>query len=224
MAVTDHTEQPIPGLPEQLPNGEHVLWQGSPSWWGIAARALHLRAVAIYLALIVLWGTTSAIANHKPTIDVSLFAVKLLAISACALGGLVLFSVLVSRTTVYTITNRRIVMRIGVALPVTMNIPFNTIQSADVRLFADGSGDIPLQLESARRQPFLVLWPHVRPWHTAKPQPMLRAIAKAKDVAAILTSALSAPATVKPAVLVRMPRTVISKPSKHSPGEKTVAA
>ena len=222
--MSDHTQQPIPGLPEQLPSGEHVLWQGSPSWLGIAMRALHVRAVAIYLALIVLWGTTSAIANQKPPMDVSIFALKLLAISACALGGLMLFSVLVSRSTIYTITNRRVVMRIGVALPVTLNIPFNTIQSADLRLFPNGSGDIPLQLATERRQPFVVLWPHVRPWHTAKPQPMIRAVTNAKDVAAILTSALGAPAAAKPAVLVRMPRTVISKPSKHSAGEKTVAA
>jgi hypothetical protein len=222
--VIDHSETPLPGLPEQLPEGERVLWQGSPSWSGIATRALHLRSVAIYLALIVLWGTTSAIANHKPPVDVSLFAVKLLAISACALACLMFFSVLVSRTTVYTITSRRIVMRFGIALPITMNIPFTTIQSADLRLYANGSGDIPLQLESERRQPFLVLWPHVRPWCTSKPQPMLRAIANAKDVAAIMTSALGAPTVAKTPILVRMPRSAVSKASSAAVVEKTVAA
>ena len=34
------------------------------------------------------------------------------------------------------------------------------------------------------------MWPHVRPWHLANPQPMLRGVADAQKVAAILARAL----------------------------------
>ena len=48
------------------------------------------------------------------------------------------------RTSVYTVTDRRVVLRIGVALTASLNLPFRQIEQASVRLHADGSGDIPL--------------------------------------------------------------------------------
>ncbi|MGA2129178.1 MAG: PH domain-containing protein, partial [Xanthobacteraceae bacterium] len=36
----------------------------------------------------------------------------------------------------------------------------------------------------------LVLWPHVRPWHVARPQPMLRAVPDALRVAETLARAM----------------------------------
>ncbi len=43
-----------------------------------------------------------------------------------------LLAYLIARTTIYSITSRRVVMRFGVALPMTVNIPFKAIRSADV--------------------------------------------------------------------------------------------
>ena len=95
-----------------------------------------------------------------------------------------------ARLTVYTITNRRVAMRIGVALTVTLNLPYRWIGSADLLTHADGSGDIALTLTGKSKLSYLVLWPHVRPWRISQPQPALRAVTGIADVAAILAHAM----------------------------------
>jgi hypothetical protein len=107
------------------------------------------------------------------------------------LGLLALLAWLCSRTSVYTITNRRIVLRIGVALPTAINIPFGVIGSAGLRVHPGGAGDIPLALTGAGRMAYSNLWPHVRPWHLGNPEPMLRGIPQAGHVAMLLGQALS---------------------------------
>jgi hypothetical protein len=77
------------------------------------------------------------------------------------------------------------------ALPVTINLPFAQIDGASLRLFANGSGDIPLKLAARERVAYLLLWPHARPFHFAHPQPCLRAIANADQVAGLLAAALA---------------------------------
>ena len=113
-------------------------------------------------------------------------------IVAAMLTGLAYLS---ARTTVYTVTNKRLVMRIGMALPVTINLPFSQIDGASLRLFANGSGDIPLKVTAKERVAYLLLWPHARPFHFAHPQPCLRCIANADDVAGLVAAALAGTAT-----------------------------
>ena len=38
---------------------------------------------------------------------------------------------------------------------------------------------------------YALLWPHARPWRLSQPEPMLRAVPEAQDVAAILAEATS---------------------------------
>lgn len=210
--MREHENEPIPGLPERLPSGESILWQGAPSWWGIAKRALHIRSVAIYLAIIVLWGTTSAIANHdQPPTNILIFALKLTALSFTALAALAFYAHLVTHSTLYTLTNRRVVLRFGVALPMTMNIPLKTIASADLKVYRDGTGDIPIAVLSERRQSMVVLWPHVRPWRTSKPEPMLRCVRNPTEVAQLLISSLNAASTAREEIQIRIPRLAIVK-------------
>ena len=68
-------------------------------------------------------------------------------------------------------------MQIGVALPMACNVPFKVV---DERRAApgirEGSGDLPLGLTGGDRIAYLALWPHVRPWRIARPEPMLRCI------------------------------------------------
>ncbi|MGZ2821903.1 photosynthetic complex putative assembly protein PuhB, partial [Pseudomonas aeruginosa] len=84
---------------------------------------------------------------------------------------LVLLGYLAARTTVYTITSRRLVMRIGIALPMTLNLPFKVIASAAARINSDGTADIPITLVPPNRLAFLILWPHCRPWTLRRPEP-----------------------------------------------------
>ena len=62
---------------------------------------------------------------------------------------------------------------------------------AALRLFANGSGDIPLKVTAKERIAYLMLWPHARPFHFAHPQPTLRSVARADDVAGLLAAALA---------------------------------
>ena len=46
----EHEFEAAHGLPEQLPAGEKIIWQGSPDWVTLAVKVMHLRTIAIYFA------------------------------------------------------------------------------------------------------------------------------------------------------------------------------
>jgi hypothetical protein len=181
-------EGTLRGLPGPLPAGERILWQGAPTTAGLLVRVFHARLViAWFAACAVAFGLAAgspgaALAKVGPT----------LLIGAGAVALLWLLAWLTHRTTVYTVTNRRVVLQAGIALPVTHNLPFAQIDTAALRAFTDGTGDLPLQLRPGLRIAYLQLWPHARPWHLARTEPMLRSVPEAEAVAALLAQALAA--------------------------------
>lgn len=175
--------EPIRGLPGNLPEGEHILWQGAPSWKRLARDAFKTRWVAGYFAVLLLWAAIDGNAAG--------FAMTLL-VGIAGLGLLHLLAWLAARATVYTITNRRLVFRFGIALPKCVNLPMSAIASAGLKRNGDGTGDIPLALSGEHRLGYAQFWPHARPWKLAKPEPMLRALPDATSVAALLSEALLA--------------------------------
>lgn len=188
--MKEHEIEPIRGLPERLPQGERILWQGAPDWKSLALRALHVRVVIAYFAILFVWSVWAAMSEGTALGEALLIAARLIPVTLAAVGLLAGYAWLVHRTTVYTITNRRVVMRFGIALPMTLNIPFAIVGSAAVKAYGDKTGDIPLELTGTGRISYLALWPHARPWWTAKPQPMLRGVPQAEQVAEILREAL----------------------------------
>ncbi len=54
-------------------------------------------------------------------------------------------------TTVYTITDRRVAMRIGIALTLTLNLPFKSVAAAQFKASSFGTGDIALALSGPTR-------------------------------------------------------------------------
>ena len=200
MTESDFLPENTPrGLPGPLPAGERILWQGAPTTAGMAVRAFHVQGVAAWFALmaLVLGAGTAATGSLGRALTVS---APTLVIGAGAIGLLMLLGWLVHRTTVYTITNRRVVMHVGIALPITLNLPFEQIDTAALHAFADGSGDIPLLLRDGQRVAYLHLWPHARPWRVGRPEPMLRSVPEAEAVAALLGRALAAHAGREDAV------------------------
>ncbi len=188
--MNEHEIEPVRGLPERLPQGEHMLWQGAPDWRSLAIRALHVRAVFAYFAVVFAWSVFAGMAEGSSAIDALIVAARLVPLAAAAGGILALYAYFVHRTTVYTITNRRVVMRFGVALPMTLNVPYAIIGGAAVRVYGDGTADVPLELTGKGRIAYLALWPHARPWQLSKPQPMLRAVPDGERVAQVLKDAL----------------------------------
>lgn len=185
----EHEFEAARGLPEALPDGEVQLWQGSPDARLLARQALHLDLVAAYFAVLLAWRGVASW-QEGGSLGQALGAMAgMLPLIALACGLLAGIAWLMARTTVYTITNRRVVMRVGIVLSITFNLPFAQIASADWRQRGRG-GDIMLTLSGADRIAYLHLWPHVRPWHLRSTQPMLRALPDAAAVAAQLGQAL----------------------------------
>jgi hypothetical protein len=111
--------------------------------------------------------------------------------SLIALGILAGIAALSARRTVYSITSKRVVIRQGVALESTINLPFSVIDSASLQQRRDGTGDIALQLRRSDRVSYIWLWPHVRPWRITQPQPALRCINDAQNVGDLLARAFT---------------------------------
>jgi hypothetical protein len=202
--MNEHDYEPVPGLPAHLPEGETILWQGAPRWQTFARRAMRVRLVAGYFALLAIWGIPGRLSSGMTVPEVALSTLRLGGLAVVALALLVLFAWCVARTTLYTITTRRVVIRFGIALPITIQMAFSKIASAGAHVWSDGSGDIALTLLPDQRIAYLVMWPHVRPWKLTKAQPTLRGIADAGAVAQILGRALATSAS-QPAKTVSIP-------------------
>ena len=161
----------------RLAPGETVVWEGAPLWRRLAGEAFYLRPIALYLiflfALDAYQAWNKAIAPLKALVD----TVPLAVLSAFVLGNLLGFAWLTGRTTRYILTDRRIILRYGIAFPATLSIPFSRIAATAVAIGRDHAGDIAVTLEAGNHMAFFKLWPHARPWHIRNPQPMLRSIA-----------------------------------------------
>jgi hypothetical protein len=194
--VTEHGFEPVPGLPERLPEGETLLWQGRPGWRGLARGALHVRGIAAYFAVVAAWQGAWIATSGGSALHAVGSAALMLAIGALPIAFLLAYAWMSAKGSVYSITNRRIVMRVGVALPVTINLPFALVESAALARRADGSGDLVLRLSAKQRASWIALWPHCRPWRFTRPEPMLRALPDAQAAAQVLSRALAAAAAV----------------------------
>lgn len=205
-------------LPEDLPIGETLLWQGRPNWWRLARDAFHLRGVAIYFALLMAWRFAVGLHDGLNVAQATASAFWLLPLACSAIGILMMLGWLNARSTLYTITTRRVVLRFGIALPMTLNLPFTKMSAAALRLEADGSGDIALSLSGRDRIAYLVLWPFARGWRLSKPEPLLRGLPDAARPARLLADALAAThGTAAPA-------TPLSVTAKANPSQPQGAA
>jgi hypothetical protein len=142
-----------------------------------------------------------------------------LPLAALGLGLVAGVAWLAARNTAYTITDRRVVMRIGIVLTVTFNLPFSHIRAAGMHLEADGTADLPLTLGEQDNIAWLQLWPHVRPWRVGKPEPMLRCVPEGQRVAQILAQAWS-DATGQ-AAGQSLPTTLQAGPAASAPNQTT---
>ena len=188
----EHETEPERGLPEALPPGERLLWQGAPDWRVLARRGFHLPGFAGYFALLLAWRLATQGAEGAPWTELAATVGRTALLAAPALGFIAGLAWLVGRTALYTLTDRRLVLRIGVVLSVSFNLPLRRIEAAQLRRHADGSGDIALRLHPDDRIGALHLWPHVRPWRFARAEPMLRALPEVEPVGLLLSRALAA--------------------------------
>jgi hypothetical protein len=210
--VKEHDFEPVWGLPGRLPAGEDVLWQGAPDWRHLARHALHIRLITLYIGGLWLVSAVQTVSAGGVETAGWLRMAAYLGLTLAAIGVTAGFAWLVGRTTAYTITNRRVVIRFGIALSKTINLPFALIDGANVRPV---SGDVAIQMGPGQKVGYLVMWPHIRPWRLSRAEPMLRAVPDAGHVAQILGRALAAaaaqPAQAAP-LAVRFPAGSVGRP------------
>jgi len=183
-ATHEHEWEAAPGLPSALPKGERVVWQGAPDWKRLAIHAFHVRKVALYFALMLAVQAINLTApegrvDWKPLV----VAASLYAVALALLLGTAWMS---ARSTLYTLTNKRVVMRIGIVLTLTFNLPFKRIAGASLKTQGAGTGDIALALHPEDRIGWAHLWPHQRAWHITQPQPTLRCVPDSQQVGELL--------------------------------------
>lgn len=169
-----------PGLPEKLPAGERIVWQGAPDPWQLAIHALHVRKLSLYFGAMIALQAIHASAEGRPLAASLALSGALAAVALLTLGAIAWMA---ARTAMYTLTDKRIVMRIGIVLTVSYNLPLKQIAGASFKPLSGGFGEIALTLKGSDRIAWVHLWPHARAWHLRRTQPTLRCLPDAQAVA-----------------------------------------
>ncbi|MEM6638913.1 MAG: photosynthetic complex putative assembly protein PuhB [Pseudomonadota bacterium] len=181
-----HVDENMPNPLTELPRGENIVWQGVPDWKPFAIHAFHVRKLAIYFGVLLVWNWANGAGVETQ--------IGYLTLAAIALGIVTLLAWAMARSTTYSITNKRIAMSFGVTMPMYVNIPFSEIKSIDLKLRKSGVGDIAICPHKRRDLSFFLTWPHVRAWRFRPVEPLLRCIPDATTVARGLVHAMQADA------------------------------
>ncbi|MBC7715436.1 MAG: PH domain-containing protein [Pseudorhodobacter sp.] len=185
----EHEYEPQYGLPERLPAGERILWQGSPDFRAMARQVFHIRKVVFYFSFLLAAHVANLLWSGSNALHILMSLRWLLPLAVLGIGAVFMLAWMTAKTTVYTLTDKRVVMRVGIVLTVTFNLPLQALNSAGLLRHPDGYGDITLALGGDDRIAWLQLWPSVRPWRFTKPEPMLRSIPNAQVVSDQLSAA-----------------------------------
>ncbi len=176
--------------PAHLPAGETVLWRGKPDWRHLAVDAFGAPWVAFYFVGIGVWHLATTLHDGGTRAQaLADFSVVLLPM-VLALSLVSVLAWLSARASVFTVTDRRIVMVYGVALPALINLPLDTIEATRLRRGFAGRGDLAFTLPRTGRLSFHQLWPYARPWHLFPAAPMMRAVPRIEEVRVIVADAL----------------------------------
>ncbi len=188
--MNEYSHEPIPGLPGELPEGEQVLWQASPSWDAMAKRVFQVYTASFYFALLISAHLIYRVMDGAPLSMLTGTVVWQGGLALTVVGILVLMARVYASSTLYTITSRRLIIRSGVALPMIVNLPLTKVESAGLRRLRDGTGDISFLPAEGTKVFWMMLWPHVRPFHFKRVQPLLRGIEDPDAVARLLVNVI----------------------------------
>ncbi|MEO1188424.1 MAG: photosynthetic complex putative assembly protein PuhB, partial [Pseudomonadota bacterium] len=157
----------------------------------LAFNAFRLRWVLGYFIAMTVFRIANLSSNAASSAQMTDVLMSSTLFCAAAFGLILALSFAMSRAALFTITNKRVVMRYGAAIRKYVNVPFSKMAGAQLIRKSARVGDISVQLDEDRgRPPYLHLWPFVRPFKYSKPQPMMRGIEDVEKVASILARAV----------------------------------
>ena len=178
MGMTEYEDEPVEGLPEHLPEGETVIWQGRPTAAAMGKRVFHIRHLTLYFGLLIAGHTVYRLMEGVSAAQVMGTLVWQSGLAATVLVLLTWLARAYAKSILYTLTSERLVIRSGVALPMMANIPIEQITAADMRVYRDGTGDILLKPDQDRKLYWVLLWPNVSAWYSRPIRPLLRGLAE----------------------------------------------
>ena len=95
-----------------------------------------------------------------------------------------------ARTSHYTLTSKRVLLKVGIALPVIINLPLRQIDGVSFAATGNGCGTVCFKTGGEVRLAYMLLWPHAMPWQFLRPKPALREIPHVEEVASRLALTL----------------------------------
>ena len=188
----DFAFEPIDGLPEKPPEGEEILWSGTPEKWRLGHQIFHTRLIFAFFVVLAVSSIFSGLNHGAGTARIALTFATLLAVGGMIVGFAVLAGWLIAINTVYTITGERLVIRHGVTLPMAVNFPFSKVANAAAKIRDDGVGDVSMALLDGNRVSIFAIWPHNRPWSWQGAAPAIKCVPDAVTAAQVLANALTA--------------------------------
>ncbi|THV23794.1 photosynthetic complex putative assembly protein PuhB [Peteryoungia ipomoeae] len=218
--IREHEIEPLPGLPGVPPVGEVILWQGRPSSALVARHFLKIRWITGYFLVLGGWAVLAGFNDGQAAGGILFSVAVLTALAGVLIGMIELFAWAVEKTTLYTITTERIVMRFGVAISMTLNLPFRQIDGVALAHFGEKAGKIAIALQPEQRLSWLIQWPHVRGFRFSRPEPSLICLPDAEKVANILAAAIGQYRAARS----EQPRIVINEATGRAMPPSVVAA
>lgn len=195
----DGPDEPVRGLPAELPEGEDLIWQGGASPRSLGVHAFHVRSVAIYFAAAVVIRLAFSVGTGASAMEALQTVSVIAGLGMLAVGVLWLMAWGMAKRVIFSITNKRVVIRHGVGIRKYVNVPFASIETVAMKRHSDGSGDIALQTDKTNPIPYFHLWPFARPFRFTRTVPLMRAIPEPQPVAETLVTAMKdySPTTVR---------------------------
>lgn len=191
----DFDFEPIAGLPKALPEDETILWRGTPEKWQLGHQIFSTRWILVFFGILAVSSIFSGLNHGASTGRIVLTFSTMVFLGFAVTGFCMAWGWLIAINTVYTITDKRLIIRHGVTMPMAINIPFAKIATAAAKVRDDGTGDVSVALLDGNRVSLFAAWPHRRPWAWQGVAPALRCIPDASRVGVILHDALIAHVT-----------------------------
>ena len=152
---------------DAIPDGESILWKGKPSLWGFSWNLFGLKWIAAYLFILLMVSILRVFVSDFYT---AFFVDFLPFFSSGVFASIILFGLAAVQTfsTVYVITEKRVIIKTGAALSFLISMPFKKIKGINLQKRRGSIGTISFELFSEKRVPYTSCWPSVRPWKFKK--------------------------------------------------------
>ena len=161
---------------KMIPDGEKIYWSGMPNWRSFGYHAFGIKYLIFYLIFCAFYSVTQINGGFNFS---TFFGKYLPFIISGLFAGMMLFflAYVAASHTCYVLTEKRIVIKTGVALVFLLNLPLKNVVSIDKKTLAQGRGNLSFKAQSKKRIPFLSCWPSVRGGSFFEPIPTFRSIA-----------------------------------------------